>query len=283
MNADLHCHSTCSDGSLTPRELVFTAKRLGLSAVAITDHDSIDGWDEALEAGCRYGIRVLPGCELSALDPNNGRRVHLLCYGAKQPQALLPLLERVSRSRSEAGLLMADALMERYPDLTMERIRRYARGKSIYKVHLMQALVDLGYDNRIYGDLYSKLFRSSSPESVAQPVAYPSVEEALQAIAAAGGMAVLAHPSVYGSMELLEQLAVQGKLDGVELWHPRNRAEDQKRIAELAEERGLFLSGGSDFHGAYSSRGNNPLAAAVLPEAQWQHFWANLREKADLS
>lgn len=264
MIGDLHCHSKLSDGSTGLEELIFYGKRAGLDVISITDHDTMAGVARAQVLGKRYGIDVIPGCEISSYDPDTGRRVHLLCYFPQKPERLEPLFYKIQKSRNEAGLTMIQRVMRQYP-VTLEHIQRFSNSsKAIYKVHIMHALLELGYDSRIYGDLYQELFSRRSPYNVLEPVEYPTVYEALDYIRIAKGIAVMAHPSVYDSMELLEQLAKDKKLQGIEVEHPRNKLEDKIRMQELAVEHDLLMTGGTDFHGYYTSGKANPLASSII-------------------
>lgn len=266
MIGDLHIHSKLSDGSASLEDIVFYAKRSGLDFIAITDHDTLAGVSRAEILGRRYGVGIIPGVEISAHDPENGRRVHLLCYLPQKPDRLAGLLERILEDRRRAGMVMLDRIMRSFP-ITEEHVMRYASASmSVYKVHIMQALLDLGYDTRVYGDLYHSLFDRDSPQSCYEPVKYPTVDEALDAVAEAGGVAVLAHPSVYRSMELLERLAPTGRLQGVEIDHPRNTPEDQLRMRQIAQENGLIVTGGTDFHGFYATGHSNPLGSCMTGE-----------------
>ena len=278
MIGDLHCHSKLSDGSCGLEDLVFYSKRAGLDVLAVTDHDTIAGVSRAQVLGKRYGISIIPGVELSCKDPETGRRVHLLCYFPQEPQRLEGLLHRTQNSRKEAGLKMLERLMTLYP-VTKEHVFRYSASSSgIFKVHLMQALLDLGYDKEIYGKLYHQLFDSSSPSCIKEAVDYPTGDEGLEAIRSAKGLAVLAHPSVYRSMELLERLAKEGRLDGVELYHPRNTAEDQEHLRQIAAGCGLLTTGGTDFHGSYSSD-PNPLATCISTQRQLQALYQAAQQR----
>jgi len=265
MIGDLHCHSKLSDGSCGLDDLIYYAKRAGLDVLAVTDHDTMSGVARAQVLGKRYGLDIIPAVEISSRDTETGRRVHLLCYFPQKPNRLDPLFHKTLSSRNKAGNLMLERVMKQYP-VTQEHVMRYANSsKAIYKVHIMQALIELGYDNVIYGKLYEELFSKKSPYNVLEPVEYPSVEEALDYIRIAKGIPVMAHPSVYDSMELLERLAKEKRIMGMEVWHPRNKAEDQKKMLELAKEHDLLITGGSDFHGYYSSHAN-PLASNLCME-----------------
>ena len=265
MIGDLHCHSKLSDGSTSLEDIVFYAKRAGLDALAITDHDTLAGASRAQVLGKRYGITVIPGVEISTFDPDTQRRVHILCYLPLKPDRLAGLLSRTLEQRRISGEQMIQKVSLLYP-VTREHILRYAAASnSIYKVHIMQALLDLGYDTSIYGQLYAQLF-SDSGGSCLVKTAYPSLEEVLQTVKQAHGIAVFAHPSVYRSMELVRRLAPSGFIDGIEVYHPRNTEEDQQQLLTLCRQNGLLITGGTDFHGSYASRRANPLATCVTDE-----------------
>lgn len=266
MIGDLHCHSKLSDGSTSLEDIVFYAKRSGLDFISITDHDTMSGTSRAEILGKRYGIGVIPGMEISCTDSQTGRRAHILCYLPHKPDRIAGLLTRILDDRRRAGREMLRRVMKSYP-ITEEHVNRYvSASKSIYKVHIMQALLDLGYDTQIYGELYHRLFDPQSPNTCYEPVHYPTVEEALGYVKIARGIAVLAHPSVYRSMELAERLAREGLIQGVEVHHPKNRPEDQARLLELAQTYGLLVTGGTDFHGYYASGSANPLGSCLTDE-----------------
>lgn len=235
MIGDLHCHSKLSDGSTSLEDIVFYAKRAGLDALAITDHDTLAGASRAQVLGKRYGITVIPGVEISTFDPDTQRRVHILCYLPLKPDRLAGLLSRTLEQRRISGEQMIQKVSRLYP-VTREHILRYAAASnSIYKVHIMQALLDLGYDTSIYGQLYAQLFSDSGGSCLVKTV-YPSLEEVLQTVKQAHGIAVFAHPSVYRSMELVRRLAPSGFIDGIEVYHPRNTREDQQELLTLCRQ-----------------------------------------------
>lgn len=251
MKCDLHCHSTRSDGSMRPEEILRYGKRLGLDAVALTDHDTLQ--DPRLqEEADRLGIRLVPGVEITTRDPDTGRPVHLLCYCYKRPLVLKRFLNRTLASRRAQKLRMAELAAEKYP-LNAAMVLRQARGsQSIYECHIMQLLEDMGYTERAMGPLCGELLGKRG--SCYVPSHYPTVYQALEVIRRSGGKAVMAHPGQFDSLALLDRLGREGLLAGVEYWHPRNSPEVQKEIQQIAQACGLFLTGGTDFHGAYSSR-----------------------------
>ncbi len=261
MLGDLHCHTRLSDGSSTIDDLVFYAKRGGLDFVAITDHDTMAGVTRATVLGKRYGIKVVPGIELSAYDTARKRNVHILCYLPQKPERLLGICSKVLESRNRAGQEMLGRAMRYYP-ITTEHVARYSSGsKALCEAHIMNAIMDLGYTDRIYGPLYDELF-DSWQGSCYVSITYPDVRNVIDVIHSAGGLAVMAHPSRNDGFDLLEELCTKKLLEGVEYSHPGVGPEDKERISQLAKHYGLIKTGGTDFHGYYSRR-PQPLGSFV--------------------
>ena len=253
MIGDLHCHTKLSDGSLGIEDIISHAKRTGIDFLSITDHDTISSASRAAVLGERYGVRCIMGAEFSAWDRARNRKVHILCYTPEKPDRLEGLCIKTCELRRQNGKQMAANVMARFP-ITLESIMKYAAGsKAVYKQHIMHALIDFGYANSFYGELYKELF---DPEtgSCFEAVEYPDVNFVVDLIHSARGVAVLAHPRTYDSFELLEELASRGKLDGVEVWHPSLREGDEARLLEIAARYNLIPTGGSDFHGMYNTR-----------------------------
>ena len=191
--------------------------------------------------------------------------MHILCYLPQKPERLQGLCTRTLKNRTQAGEEMIRRVMRYFP-VTAEHIARYTSGsQSIYKAHIMLALMDLGYTDRIYSDLYHQLF-SSKDGSCYVPFEYPDAREVAETIHQAGGVAVMAHPFQYGgSYELLEELAEKGMIDGVECHHPRGTAEQNEHSAQIARHFGLIRTGGTDFHGARTSN-PNPIGTCITTE-----------------
>ena len=155
--------------------------------------------------------------------------------------------------------------MRQYP-ITPDMVSRRAQGSTnIYKQHIMHALLDAGYTNEIFGDLFRSLFHPKEGSAYA-PVEYPEVTEIVPKIHEAGGLAVLAHPAVYDSYDVMEELLPLG-LDGVEVWHPRNHPDDPERLSGFCREHGLIMTGGTDFHGLYTKK-PNPLGTSTTGDDQ---------------
>lgn len=256
MRADLHCHTTLSDGSLGIEEVIAQAKRNCIDCLAITDHDNLASTSRAVVLGQRYGIRVLPAVEISAVDTERGRKVHILCYMPKKPDRLEGLCLRTSEARRKRGKQMALKVLGQYP-IALENILHYAAGgKSIFKCHIMHALMDYGYTTELYGKVYDDLFSAENglcaDEVRSEIDDFPDVKFALNLIHSAGGTAVIAHPKVYNSYDLIEELAAAEKIDGIEVYHESVDEEGEKQLEQLAEKYGILPTGGSDFHGFYN-------------------------------
>lgn len=251
MRGDLHCHTKLSDGSLGIEDLITLAKKRGIEAIAITDHDCLAGTVRGKIIGDRFGVQVIPGVELSATDTKTSKKVHLLCYLSDAPDRLEGLCHRNSLARKKAAHYMMLQVAKRYP-VAAELIVKCATGSTnIYKQHIMQALMECGFSRDIYGEMYHKLFDKDSPESVLVTPKYPDIEEVLTAIHDAGGIAVLAHPYFFDNLDSLPRLIENG-LDGIEVWHPCATEEQQAELKKIATKNKLLMTGGTDFHGLYN-------------------------------
>ena len=195
MAADLHCHTKLSDGSVGIEDLIVIAQKSGIETIAITDHDCLAGTVRGQVIGKRYGVNVIPGVELSAFDNEAGKKVHILCYLADTPDRLEGLCKRTSVARKRAGQIMMLKVAARFP-ISTEFIIGHASGSTnLFKQHIMHALMDAGYTDKIFGDLYYALFSPDSETNLLAPTKYPDVKEVIDEIHGAGGIAVLAHPA----------------------------------------------------------------------------------------
>lgn len=247
--ADLHCHTKLSDGSLGIDELVMLAVKRGLSTIAITDHDCQAGAVRAKLLGSRNGLKVIPGVEVTADD--NGKRVHILAYLVESPEKLEGICYANSNARRTAGKVMMLKAMRLYP-VSREQIIKCTQGSTnLYKQHIMHALMDCGFADSIYGDVYQRLFSADSPDSILTVPKYADIENVLTTIKDAGGIAVLAHPYLYNNVPEIEKYIEMG-LDGLEAWHPTATAEQTENLLAIAKSNDLLVTGGSDFHGMYN-------------------------------
>lgn len=241
MKADLHCHTTISDGSLGISDIIKQADRDDVRYLAITDHDSLASLSRSAVLGKRYNVTVIPAAEFSAFDSARGRKVHILCYMPEKPDRLEGLCLRTSEGRMKLGKSIAMRVLEKYP-ITLESILRYSAGsKAIYKCHIMHALMDYGYTTNLYGDVYDEIFDAKDGLCASQVRQeadfYPDVRFVTTLIKASGGISVMAHPKVYDSMDLLEELAAEGAIDGAEVWHSSADETFRNQVTELAEQK----------------------------------------------
>ena len=244
---DLHVHTTASDSTASPAEAVRLAKEAGLSAIAITDHDTVSGYAEAAEAGKKYGVEVVPGIEIST---KYGRAVHILGYYIDpDSDKLAPVLDwvvhdRDERNRKMAELMAADGLPVSYEEMH----RRF--GAVIGRPHFAEVLVELGLAKDVR-DAFDRYVEKGQKYYL--PRNFLSIERSIEIICQAGGVAVLAHPFQYklddaGLRELIEHCMESG-LRGMECRYSGYSREQCKYLGHLAEEYGLIKTGGSDFHG----------------------------------
>ena len=263
---DLHTHSTASDGSLSPSELISEAKRRGLSAIALTDHDTLGGLEEAARAAEDLGLRFIPGIEIEICRfrptareescaetpaPEVSGEFHLLGLGISRPsRAFLDEVAGLSRRREARNREILDRMHELSIDASYEEIQALAGGHSVGRPHFAAFLVE----RRIAKNREQAFARYlGKGKAFYVPTEGMDFEKALSGIKESGGIAVLAHPmSLYVAWgrlpELVQSLKDQG-LDGLEAWHPTAKVRTCKRLEELALSLGLAVTAGSDFHG----------------------------------
>lgn len=256
MKADLHCHTTISDGSLGISDVIMQAGRDGVGCLAITDHDSLASLSRSSVLGMRHNVKIIPAVEFSAFDGARKKKVHILCYMPKKPDRLEGLCLRTSEGRMKLGKSLAMKVLEKYP-ISLESILRYSAGsKAIYKCHIMHALMDYGYTTELYGNIYDEIFDVNEGLCAEQVRAeadfYPDVRFVLTLIKASGGISVMAHPKVFDSMDLLEELAAEKLIDGAEVYHSSADEKYRSELSQLCEKHNLIQTGGSDFHGFYN-------------------------------
>ncbi|HEY3746117.1 MAG TPA: PHP domain-containing protein [Gemmatimonadaceae bacterium] len=241
---DLHTHSTASDGTLPPERVIEAAESCGLAALALTDHDTIDGVRPAREAAERAGIRVIAGVELSAYDQDN--EVHLLALHLSQLGPLERRLTDLRAARHARAGRIVDRLNELGIALTLDEVLQQSNGGAVGRPHVARAMIARG----VVGDFRDAFTRYLGAKGSAfVPKDKLSVQDAIAIAHEAGAIAIWAHPGDGGRRERLEPLVAAG-LDGVEIRHPSHSSEDTKRLQALTDFFGLVPSGGSDWHGA---------------------------------
>ncbi|MED1947189.1 MULTISPECIES: PHP domain-containing protein [Brevibacillus] len=255
--ADLHTHTKASDGTCEPAENVRLAKEAGLAALAITDHDTVAGIPEAIEAASALGVEIIPGVEVSSVG--KGQDIHVLGYFVPyEDPAFEERLFRLRETRHERNQLLIARLQELGIDISLEKVYRRKQGtdKNIGRPHIAEELMELGVVSTI-AEAFDKYLGKGGAAYVNPPRITP--QEAITLIKEAGGVAVLAHPGLYDDDELVEELIVFG-LDGIEVNHPDNDEVQKMRYSKWAAQYGLVVTGGSDFHGW---RGEEPFHAML--------------------
>jgi predicted metal-dependent phosphoesterase TrpH len=279
---DLHTHSTCSDGTEPPRELVRAARRAGLDVVAITDHDTAAGWDEAGEEADRVGVELVRGMELSTRHA--GRSVHLLAYLTDPTDAgLLAETERVVAGRRDRIPALLEKLTDAGIEITAEDIDRATPpGAVTGRPHVADALVARGVVAS-RDEAFATVLGPRGPGFVRR-YATPLVE-AIELVARAGGVSVLAHPWARSSREVLDPATIaalqQRGLTGVEVDHQDHPEEVRRELLGLAGELGLVATGSSDWHG--TGKADHELGCNTTDPEQYARLRAAARRAAELA
>ncbi len=247
---DLHTHTTASDGSMSPTELVRHAAESGLSAIAVTDHDCTDGLDEALEAGKRFGIEVVPAIELSV---QSDTETHILgfCIDYKS-KPLLDKLEEVREFRRKRNCEICDKLKDLGINISFDEVAATATGRLFGSTHFAAVLLKKGYVSSMR-EAFDKYLAYGRPAHSHLQCLSP--EEGVSLIKEAGGGAFLAHPHLIKISDeqlvsLIKRLKAAG-LDGIEGYYTDYTSQMQEKFHGLARELGLMVSGGTDYHGIH--------------------------------
>lgn len=251
---DLHVHSTISDGTLSPEELAVYAKQKGLNSMALTDHDTIAGIEACTAKGIELGIEIIPGIEFSA--NHHGKEVHILGYYINPKDAILTnRLERLVTARSTRNEQMLQKLTELGLPLTMKDLiatldAPYTKETIFTRAHIAKAMVQKGYINE-RSEAFSRYIGDGKPGFI--PKARFTSEECIDLIHQAGGLAVLAHPMLYGygQSDIAQVISIfkQMGLDGVECLYSTHSQDETHHLLTVCHNLDLFPTGGSDFHG----------------------------------
>lgn len=266
-HVDLHLHTTYSDGSQSPEEVVATAAKCGVTLIAITDHDEIAGIPAARSAGQARGVEVISGVEINT---DVGREdVHILGYGFPfEAPAMLEGLHALRVARYERALRMLERLAAIGHPLDAERVLAIAGHGSIGRPHVARALVEAGH-SRDFNEAFARFIGRGCPAYVPRTPYTP--EQAIALIHHAGGLAGLAHPGKLGDPHrILRQLLPAG-LDALEVYHSDHSAAVNERMRRLATQHGLVITGGSDSHGPHSPR-MVPIGSVPVPDAVGEQF-----------
>ena len=247
---DLHTHTTHSDGSDAPRDLIARAARTGARAIAITDHDTVTGLSEGRTAAEQLGLEFVDGIEISAeYSPGT---MHLLGY-CIDPSAIEPELLELKLARDNRNPRIATRLQELGLDIEYDEVAAVAGGEMVGRPHFARLMVDKGYAQSIQ-DAFNRFLAKGAPAYVEKRRLSPA--QGIDLIHRAGGVAVLAHPyqlklPSFDDVSLLVAELAQAGLDGIEAIYSRHSPRERDTYANIARQNGLLISGGSDYHGTY--------------------------------
>ena len=247
---DLHTHSTVSDGSFTPSELIEHAHEIGLAAIALTDHDTASGIDEFLEAAVKYdNIEAIPGVEISV--GFKSKEIHLVgLFIDHKSESLLELLCEIRRERNKRNELIIDKLQAMGYDIALQELLDIAGGESIGRPLLAKILIKKGYFTEVQ-EVFDKCLKRGAPAYC--PRVLPTPEKGISEIHKAGGIAVWAHPLYRSSNDrnsIRKVLREMTEIDAIEAYYTSFTPTQTRAVLEVAEEFNIPVSGGSDFHGA---------------------------------
>lgn len=268
MIADLHSHTTASDGYTAPRDLVRLAKAAGVQVLSVTDHDTVEALPECLDEARAQGLRLLPGIEMSALF--EGSDVHVLGYGIDhQAPELLKTLGALHEKRRSRVVAICDKLKALGVPLDPKEVLEEAGGRSVGRRHVARAMVKKGLVPTLQ-DAFNRFLANDSPANV--PAGEMSPAEAAALILRYGGLAVLAHPGFIEDDAKVERILDQAPgIRGMEVFHRYRSKERHLRYLATARRRDLLVTGGSDFHGDRNPR-NAGLGSMIYPSGHWKDF-----------
>ena len=274
---DLHLHTTASDGRLSPDALVARAAGLGLTIISVTDHDTTAGLAEAQASAARYGLRLVPGIEITAVE--EARDVHVLGYFFDPDDG--PLAEFL-RGQREDRRRRVEAMVQRLADLgvPVDAPRLLASvtpgsGRALGRPHVADALVAAGHAHD-RGDAFDRFLGSGRPAFV--PRRGAGVNEVAGIVAAAGGVASLAHPGLMPLDPAIPGFVARGLL-AIEVWHSDHDAATTERYRQLAQALGIGMSGGSDFHADHSHHASG-IGSVTLPVEAFDDLAARAGRRA---
>lgn len=272
---DLHSHTTASDGSCTPTELVSLAVRSGLTALGIADHDTVGGLEEATAAAVAAGLELVPGIEMSVDYPHG--EFHLLGYYVEYADpAFVARLRYLQENRFNRNQVMVRKMQDAGLEITLAEIEAESGGGQLGRPHMARALLKKGYVHSVQ-EAFDRYLADGKPLHV--PKVKLSPEEAIELVHGAGGVAVLAHPKYmhFPNPEELDQEVLRLRkagLDGLECYYSQHTAAETERYLRIASRCGLLVTAGSDFHGVskpdvplgvvYNGRGGEPALLAAL-------------------
>lgn len=268
--ADLHCHTTCSDGSLDPKEMIDLAVEIGLSALSITDHDTIDAYKVAIPYAKEKGLLLGTGIEFSC--EYKKQSIHVLGYGFSledetfSKYCLRQQEKRLHRNREILEKLQRLHIAVEEKDLVL----LHEKASTLGRPHIAAVMVSKGYVRSIQEAF--QLYLGDDKRCFVPGEPFP-VAEAIDVIHKAGGKAFIAHPHLYQNSHLIKEV-ISLPFDGIECYYGRSHPDKVKRWKKMAQHKGLLISGGSDFHG--KAKPHIPLGASWVDLAIFESIFSTL-------
>jgi predicted metal-dependent phosphoesterase TrpH len=273
--ADLHCHTTCSDGSATPSEVVQNAVKIGLNGLSITDHDTIDAYATALPEADKLKLRMISGVEFSATLKDIS--IHILAYSFDLRKAVIRdychkhQLRREERNSGILGLLSQHGMPITEAELAEAANSQNYPGRTIGRPHIAKAMINKGYVDTVQNAF--KKYIGEGKSCYVPGVAF-SIEETLHVIHQAKGLAFIAHPHLIEKSSTVKDL-LNMPFDGLEAYYGKFEVNIQDKWVRLAKKKNLLISGGSDFHGEI--RPHVPLGASWIDEENFKILYSHFK------
>lgn len=268
--ADLHVHTTASDGLLSPEEVIKWAVHKKLSAVAITDHDTIKGVQPAVDISRQFKIEVVPGIEFSS--EHMDEEIHILGYYINYDKSWLKeKLDEMYQSRYTRAVKMIDKLNDIGVDITLEQVKRIAESGTIGRPHIARAMQEKGYIGNMK-EAFKNYIGKGCPAYVERYRI--SCQEAIDIIKQLGGVPVLAHPGLINNKECIDEILNMG-IEGIEVYHTKHDDRTIRDTLKIVDNRKLLITGGSDCHGIFLN--NEPILGNVWVDYKYVEI---LKEKS---
>ena len=245
--ADLHMHTSYSDGDYDIKEVIEMAVEAGIKTMAITDHDRADHFEKIKEIGKDFDIRLIKGLEISAYDFESHKKVHIVGLFLPERTPEIDKLNAITNKKREAyHISLLPKLAEDGFDLDYTYLKTFAKNSIIYKSDIFWAM-KAKYPERMEGVGFKDIFHEKTTDDLARTMGYIPVKDAIEAVNADGGLSILAHPQEYDNWDEIEKYKEMG-LRAIEINHSRMKDGDFDRAKDFANRLNLLMSGGSDFH-----------------------------------
>lgn len=245
--ADLHMHTSYSDGDYDIREVIEMAVGAGIKTMAITDHDRADHFEKIKEIGKDFDIRLIKGLEISAYDFDSHKKVHIVGLFLPEKTPEIDKLNSITNKKREAyHISLLPKLAEDGFELDYAYLKTFAKNSIIYKSDIFWAM-KAKYPERMEGVGFKDVFHEKTTDDLARTMGYIPVKDAIEAVNKDGGLSILAHPQEYNNWDEIEKYKEMG-LRAIEINHSRMKDGDFERAKDFANKLDLLMSGGSDFH-----------------------------------